>query len=361
MNISKNLTRKLAGATVAGALLAGVGMSASLAATPSTKGDAAGVYDLTEVTNLTPYTWTFLNEPGASGPYDVAPPQTVAPGQTAMWAADDIYNQHWSTTNFTFTDSAGHPHDVEVMDVSDGYTSSRHTLLSYSRDSADWNGADSTASFHMASDPDGSQRHVDAVWNTPTAITIDASKDQATADEIVNSQLPRVAASAISWTPTSTTPTFTQVDKQRISSQLLNYSSAPATLGTSNTTEVGQSTTFSESTTVSLSTKIFGVASKVAASVTTDKSWTASNSITIGQSADISAGCVGYLQKWTSVASMTGTLKFTTPDGISYTITNVSISRGDIINPSVEPPIGLNISATQSPLQGSTATCTATN
>jgi hypothetical protein len=373
---TKTFFAKLTGALALGALLAGVGAGAAMAATPTTTATGAsetatpvgkgvppvmtkttarrtaaasgvsttpaGVYTMSQVTNDTPYTWTltqFSTEYYWTGPWIVTPPQTLAPGQTAQWVSNyGPYGQ--SGTDYRFVDAAGQTHDVYVVDKPNDYAS-------YSLDRAADGTWTQSPSFHMQGDPDHLPNHADAIWNSPTSITIDANKDSADATAIVNSELPRVDAANVSWTPLSTTPTFQQIDQQQISSTLQNYSSAQATLSVSHTTSVGESTTIGEALSYSESSNVFGFVGKFAASITGDQTWGDTDSVQISETAPIQPGLAGYVYRDLTVASMTGTLKFTTPEGITFTIENVSISRGDIIDPHGTTHTGMDVSATE--------------
>ncbi|VXC27444.1 conserved exported hypothetical protein [Microbacterium sp. 8M] len=373
---TKTFISKLSGALALGVALAGAGTGAAMAATPSpspagssatvtpagkgvppamtkTAGSAnakaqdfsttpPGAYTMSQVTNDTPYTWTltqFSTEYYWTGPWIVAPPKTLAPGQTAQWVPNySPYGQ--SGTDYRFVDASGQTHDMYVVDKPNDYKS-------YSLDRASDGAWTESGSYHMQGDPDHLPNHADAIWNSPTSITIDANKDPADATAIVNSELPRVAASSVSWTPVSTTPTFQQIDQQQISSTVENYSSAPATLGVSRSTSVGESTTIGEALTYSESSNVFGFVGKFAASVTGDQSWGDTDSVQISQSAPIKPGQSGYVYRDLTVASLTGTLKFTTPEGTTFTIENVSISRGDIVDPHGTRHTGMDVSATE--------------
>ncbi|MGO4678639.1 hypothetical protein [Microbacterium sp. 2MCAF23] len=375
---TKTFISKLSGALALGIVLTGVGTGAAMAATPSTtpsptgssttatpvgtgvppamtkkpgaenaktqtvSATPPGAYAMSQVTNDTPYTWTltqFSTEYYWTGPWLVTPPQTLAPGQTAQWVPNyGPYGQ--SGTDYRFVDAAGQTHDMYVVDKPDNFRS-------YSLDRASNGAWTESGSYHMQGDPDGLANHADAIWNSPTSITIDANKDAADATAIVNSELPRVAAANVSWTPVSTTPTFQQIDQQQISSTLENYSSAPATLGVSHSTSVGESTTIGEALTYSESSNVFGFVGKIAASVTGDQSWGDTDSVQISQSAPINPGKSGYVYRDLTVASMTGTLTFTTPEGTTFTIENVSISRGDIVDPHGTRHTGMDVSATE--------------
>ena len=217
----RGLAVKLIGAGACGTLLAGVGTAAALAA-PAPEAPkataASGTFDVDQITNLTPYTWNFNASISSKGDiFQVAPTQTVAPGQTATWSMIPAQKGDkflW----WTFTDDQGVQHGVCAQDLQDD------TVFT---DADDMNGPTESTVFHMAGDPDGVARHVDAVWNTPATITIDAGKDPAAAAQIVNSELPRVPVDQISWTPNADAkPTFTYSDKTRATSTVANYSSA---------------------------------------------------------------------------------------------------------------------------------------
>ena len=339
---AKYWTKKIAGACVAGVLLTGTGMTAALAATPTTPAPA-GAYTMSKVTNLTPFTWKFQAVPGFDG-YDVAPPQTLLPGQTASWAAHDVQGR-WKSFKYVFTDGQGNGHTVQLLDASHTGNGEGQYLQSYSMDGTGADAVQSTASFHMVQDADGFKRHVDALWTQPSTTTIDAASDSTEAAAIVNAELPR--ASTVSWSPESETPKYSKVDAQQASSMLQNNSSADASIEFGQDTKVGESTKIGEETTALASTNVFGVAAKVAASVTGEREWTNSNTVTLSGSALAHPGYTGYLIKATSVATLTGTLKFTTPEGAKFAIINVAISRGGIANPDGSMPGGMNVSATE--------------
>jgi hypothetical protein len=340
---------KITGATVAGALLAGVGMTASLAATPAVAASGpAGTYSMAELTNLTPFVMHYQAVDSPSY-YDVLPPATLQPGQTASWAAH--FNPGGSvylTFNYLFTDELGNGHQVNYMDWV-GSTGDAHHIRVLSEDGQGAGAQESTANFRINLESDGSGRHVDALWTQPAAITIDAKADPSGAAAVVNTQLPRAKASDISWTPASSTPTYSHTAGVQASSTLRNDSSAPATLEVSQETQVGESTSLSEEVTASVSTKVFGFAAKVAASVTSEQEWSSSDSVTIGYKTKIRPGNTGYLVKNTTFGTLTGTLVFKTPEGVQYTLTNVAITRGDLIDPAAKMHTGMNVTSTQAP------------
>jgi hypothetical protein len=187
---------------------------------PSIKPGAAttGTFDVDQVTNLTPYTWHFDAAISSKGDiFQVAPTQTVAPGQTAIWSM--IPEQKGDKFLWwTFTDDQRAQHGVAAQDLQDD------TVASFADDLP---AAQPSSVFQMANDPDGVARHVDAAWNSPVTITIDAAKDPSAASQIVNSELPRVPTDQISWTPNpGAKATYTYSGKIRATSTLTNYSSA---------------------------------------------------------------------------------------------------------------------------------------
>ena len=343
----RGLAVKLIGAGACGTLLAGVGTAAALAA-PAPEAPkataASGTFDVDQITNLTPYTWNFNASISSKGDiFQVAPTQTVAPGQSATWSMIPAQKGDkflW----WTFTDDQGVQHGVCAQDLQDD------TVFT---DADDMNGPTESTVFHMAGDPDGVARHVDAVWNTPATITIDAGKDPAAAAQIVNSELPRVPVDQISWTPNADAkPTFTYSDKTRATSTVANYSSAPATIDKGQETTKGDSTSLGEEVTASVSSKAFGVAAKDAASFTHDQEWGTSDSVNVNIDTDIDPGQVGWIDKVITTAHLTGHLVFTTPEGTTFDITNVTISKGDLIDPDGGIPAGIAFSPNEEPIVG---------
>ena len=345
----KTWTMKIAGASLVATLLAGVGMGAALAATPTTRvADPVG-QATSQVTNLTPYTWT-LWQGGipSAGPWVVKPPITVSPGQTATWLPNDTgavgsWNGY-TDTDYLYTDAGG---QVHVVDVGESQAPNDPDFQSHSFDRQPSGMWVESSAYHMAWDPDGNGRHVDAIWNSPASITIDANTDPDGAQGIVNSELPRVSAANVTWVPSSSTPTFKHVNSQQISSTLENYSSAPATLAVNHDTTAGESTTIGEEASASLSTDVFGFVAKVTATVTGEQEWGSGNSLSISQHTEIGTGCSGYLYSNTSIATVTGTLTIKTPEGVTFTVKNVSITRGDIVDPGQPAAGGINITGTE--------------
>jgi hypothetical protein len=343
----RGLAVKLLGAGACGTLLAGAGTAAALA-TPAPDAPketaASGTFDVDQITNLTPYTWNFNPTMSSKGDlFQVAPTQTVAPGQTATWSMIPAQKGDkflW----WTFTDDQGVLHGVCAQDLQDD------TVATYADDMA---GPSDSTVFHMVGDPDGVARHVDAVWNTPATVSIDASKDPSAAAQIVNSELPRVPTDQISWTPNpDATPTYTYTDQIRATSTVANYSSAPATIDKGQETTKGDTTSLGEEVTAEVSSKAFGVAAKDAASFTHDQEWGTSDSVSVNIDTEIDSNQVGWIDKVVTTAHLTGHLVFTTPEGTTFDITNVTISKGDLINPDDGIPSGIAFSPDEEPIVG---------
>ncbi|TWP32860.1 hypothetical protein [Leekyejoonella antrihumi] len=315
---------------------------------------STGVY--AQVTNLTPYPWTLV--PNGTwglnvGPYDSAPPATLLPGQTATWSAHNPWGaRNFVRTLYTFQDAAGHTHVQQVnewaQEVGDplyysysqdvGFDANHHLQLTESPD------------FHMAMDPDGYGRHGDAIWNSPTTITIDALQDPAAAANAVDNELPRAIAAQTHWAPNPGVkgPTSVKGPTTRASSLLTNYSSLPATLGKGQGTSKGQSTTLGVEVSHSGSTNIDGVVFKDAESVTGDHSWGSGDSVNTTVSSMVDPGQTGWINKRPTISSMTGHLVFTTANNTTFDLSNVTISMGDIANTGAGGvPPGMDFSATE--------------
>src|SRR5206468_2183726 len=74
----------------------------------------AGSYVMSEVTNLTPFTWTYQGAPW-NDPYAVYAPKTLLPGQTASWSTTRVENTIYDF-RYEFTDGNGYRHSVGLQD-----------------------------------------------------------------------------------------------------------------------------------------------------------------------------------------------------------------------------------------------------
>jgi hypothetical protein len=342
---TKRAATRVAAVALTATALCGLGSVAAFADTPT-----SGALPLGQVTNLTPYTWTLDNSEVPNQSYAVDPPKSLAPGQTASWSHPTLSTYGFQDTSYFFTDPAGVRHCVLVREYQDG---------TYATDAEYLDAASNTyreaTDFHLAGDPDGHAGHYDALWNSPTTVKIDNNTDPADAAAAVNYDLPR-AVGDVKWTPSpGAKATFQITGASRATSLVYNHSDAPATVVKGHDTTKGQSTTLGEDVTASVSTKVFGFASKTAASVTSDQEWGSSDSVAVDVDAEVDPGNVGWIDKRTDVASLTGELVFTTPEGITFDVSNVSISKGDIVNPNGQLPSGVDYQPDEQPLGGGDA------
>lgn len=341
---SKRAATRVAAVALTATALCGLG-SVAFADTP-----AAGALPLGQVTNLTPYTWTLDNSQTPNETYTVNPPTTLAPGQTASWSTPPLGQYATQDTSYFFTDAAGVKHCVLIAESADGshFTDAEYldTASNMYREATD---------FHIAGDPDGHAGHFDALWNSPTTVRIDNTSDPADAAAAVNYDLPR-AVGDVKWTPADgAKATFHITGANRATSLVYNHSDAPATVVQGHDTAKGETTSLGEDVTASVSTKVFGFASKTAASVTSDQEWGSTDSVGVDVDSEVDPGHVGWIDKRTDVASLTGELIFTTPEGITFDISNVSISQGDIVNKNGQLPSGIDYQPDEQPLGGSDA------
>lgn len=356
MGAARILGTKGMRAAVCGSLLVGMGAVAVMLAPVASAGaqDAAQTYESASVTNLTPYTWTFQST-GRTG--HVAPPKSVAPGQTASWDADpqhDGYNTTWYYYDADTGNPVTSPQDVKIMVPQQDTPGSPVYVIANQRDGGGAEEASTVA--HTVQDPDGDPHHVDMVWNSPATVSLDAASDQADATAVVNYELPRATAGSVKWTPQpGAAPTFAISGQSRASSLLYNYSDAPATIDKGQDTSKGESTSLGAEITGSVSVTAFGESAKMAASVTGDAEWGGSDSVSIDIDSEIEPGHVGWLDKTTSVATLIGDLEFTTPEGTTFDVKNVAISQGDIIDPHGTMHTGISYMPDEKPVTGPAA------
>jgi hypothetical protein len=281
---------------------------------------------LAQVTNLTPYTWKlYHNDFPRKG---VAPPDTLQPGQTGSW---DATGYPWPTYTgwiYLFTDAHGGLHQVDLDSNTDG------NFYTKALDIVNGQAVASTV-FHLQGESDGG-RHVDAVWNSPITVTIDGNKDQASAAAAVTYELPRAIPSSVTFQPLGQ-PTFAWGTPSRATSMVYNFSSAPVTVVKGQETTKGQSTSLGLELSASVSVNVMGIAAKTAYTVTGDHEWGSSDTVGVDVDTDVEPGHVGWIDKRVSTAYLTGNLTFTTPEGITFFVDNVTVSKGDMIDPNTAP------------------------
>lgn len=324
--------RGVAGRAVAcGAILAGVATGALIGANPASAdtGSDGQSFQMVELTNYTPYTWNLesRNEPGTQAPA----PQTILPGQTAVWDGDTGANiAEWRYT-YTLPQGNGvdYRSDKQLVDVVENN--------GYVRIAVDDNGYHNQTApsrlTHEVQDADGYQYHWDVYWNTPVTVTIDNATDSAAATSAVNGQFPRAVDGSVRWTTNTGSEAWNWGAPTRATGMLYNYSSADAKLDAGQETSVGQRANFGLEITGSVGMKVFGTSAKLAASVDLDKEWGSEDSTEVTADMDVAPGQVGWIDKKESTGALTGELQFTTPEGVTFDLKNVTLSQGDLVNP----------------------------
>ncbi len=325
--------RGVAGRAVAGGLVvAGVAMATLLGANPASADTGADPqsFSMVQVTNYTPYTWnlTSVSEPGTQAPA----PKTIGPGQTGVWDADTGVNMaDWKYTYDVTGQSAGitYKNKQQTVDIveNNGYDSI------YLQDSAYHAQRPTSTLSHETQDQDGYQYHWDVFWNTPVTVAIDNQTDSAAATSAVNSQFPRAVDGSTKWTTNTGSEAWNWSAPTRATGMLYNNSSAPAKLLAGQETSVGQSANFGLEITGSVGMKVFGASAKLAASVDLDKDWGSEDSTEVTADMEVEPGQVGWIDKKESTGSLTGELQFTTPEGVTFDIKNVTLAQGDLVNP----------------------------
>ena len=326
----KRITRFGAAALVAVAVC-GVGAGVASAAPSDEPG---GALPMTQVTNLTPYTWTWYRDTMPTTTYPVNPPKTVAPGQTATWSDPEEHG-----VSFEFKDDRGVVHAASIVKAVTYITDAEYLDTQINQYRPDTN-------FHFSNDPDGNAYHFDALWNSPVSVTIDNNTDAADAAAAVNYQFPRAVQGSVKWTPNPDAKvSFKWNDGERATSRVYNHSDADATLITGNETSKGESTSLGEEASVSISSKVFGVAAKAAITASSDQEWGSSDSLDVEREMEVGPGRVGWIDKRLDVGSLEGELVFTSPEGVTFDLKNVAISKGDLVNPNGQLPSGHDFSS----------------
>lgn len=353
---------RLARAVTSGAVLAGFAAAALLAspAANAATGDVEGSHDYIEVSNYTSHPYSFYE--ATNSPYSadfnvdaeqIRVPQAIQAGQTTTWDAAEVANPY---DVFFFVQGASLDAanaDSTAFGVGDRYISSgTHGVYTetYSSIPANfrqthrgdtWTQGDDKV--RLVPDPDGDPEHVDLVEAAPTTVTIDNDTDPTAAAAAVSYQFPRAVDGSVNWMPNMVTaPMFSVSNPVRATSMVYNYSSEPATLGQGHETTKGEKTSLGAEVTGSVGVKAFGVAAKVAASFTSEADWDSSDSMAVNVDAEIEPGHTGWLDKVETVATLAGDLQFTTPEGVTFKIHDVSISKGDLVDPSgslKHPPV----------------------
>ncbi len=326
MNLSQSLRTNLVRTVACGAVLAGFVGAAVLSSAPANA--AAPGNKLVEISNYTGYTW-FLNQAGAfSGtPSSDPAPQTVAPGQTASWdlepGSQNRFEYWWNDPT-----TADGLQQALMLDFSSGQNTAAAVQV---------NGRGTPCGQAFAEktvvDPDGD--HIDVVATAPTTIKLDNTKSSAAVARIMSSEFPRAVKDSVKFTPTdpNAEPTFKQGPATRASSIVYNESSSGVTLSSGYKASLGQSTSLGLEITGSVAVNVAGSTGKIAASIEGDLDWGSSDSTTVDTDTDIKPMQEGWLTTQLTTATLFGEVQFTTPEGVTFDVSNVGVSQGDVPNP----------------------------
>lgn len=324
MNMSQSLRTNLVRTVACGAVLAGFVGAAVLSSAPANA--AAPGNQLVEISNYTGYTWSMSGFYTGNPSSDPAP-QTIAPGQTASWdiepGSQNQFEYWWNDP--TTTDGLN---QALILDLSPGHSVAKAIQV---------NGrglpqAEASAEKTVL-DPDGD--HVDVVATAPTTIKLDNTKSSADVARIMNSEFPRAVKDSVKFTPTdpNAEPTFKQGPATRASSIIYNESSSEVTLSSGYKASLGQSTSLGLEITGSVAVNVAGSTGKIAASIEGDLDWGSSDSTTVDTDTDIKPMQEGWLTTQLTTATLFGEVQFTTPEGVTFDISNVGVSQGDVPNP----------------------------
>lgn len=316
-------------AATCGAIVAGFAAGTLLGAGPANADTATpSSVTMVRVTNYTPYVWT-LNGGGLQPGSQAPAPQTIEPGQTGVWDGDTSATQAGWLYTYKVTDEPvmGFQYEQSVR------VSEANGLDSIEVSQGTPHRSQDSTFAHAQTDADGDRYHWDVYWHAPVTMHIDNSTDSAAATAAVDGQFPRAVAGSVKWTTTKGSEKWNWGAPTRATGMLYNDSSAPAKLMAGHETSVGQSANFGLEITGSVGTKVFGTSAKLAASVDVDKDWGSEDSVDVTDDADVQPHTVGWLDKKVQSGALTGELTFTTPEGITFDITNVTLTQGGLVDP----------------------------
>ena len=350
--ISDKLRGKFGRTVACGAVMAGF-VAAAVLSSPAANAEGTSV-QTASISNYSGFTFTLVGSEQchrkADGPGErcipagssiLPAPRTIFPGQTATWDTTVSPGYDWRNWVFTMTDPAdGTKYDIAYTMSSNGYYYVGSTKSGEHLPFRAWH--DSTQG--------GAEYFVP---EQPTTVKIDNAKDPRTAASVMNGLFSEAVDGSVKWTPNEgATPTYKVTNAERATSMISNYSSEPATVVKGSETSKGESTSFGTEITGSVAVKAFGASAKDAASFTADNEWGSSDSVDVDVDSEIEPGHVGWIDKAVTVASLKGHLEFTTPDGVTFDITNVTISKGDLVNPNGNLPSGITYMPDEKPLTG---------
>lgn len=403
-------TKKIVGSTGLTLALLGAGLGSSFATgafssnaakqpTPAAATNTASTIEpakVAKVTNLTPFTWTLVSATdvhwdhaagafGTQGPPEVtwrapwsltkaalAPPQTVAPGQTfyfTNFAGNYDGSDHMPEVRYKFVDDAsfaasqpdgqGNVHIVQLftadqrtngvqLDIDDPFVPGHDwvgglSMWAYNGDFSvlnkqGTNAANSILDTNWKGIPTG-VNSVAAVMKSGT-ISIDAKANPEGAAAIVNGvfdQLPADQQKAATWRPNPDTVEVGPTGTNRVSSLVTNWSSHPADVKIGGEASTGQSTDLEEEVSTKVSTDVLVASASATVSLFAGQKWGSSDGIKYSVSGTVKPGRTGWIVLSTQTGSVTGNLSFTT-DGVTYKLTNLTLSQSGVKLPQTTAP-----------------------
>jgi len=300
--------------------------------------DVAGGICRYTLVNDTPYVMTLgsaahawyydrLTQKNYDPPFDIAPAQTLQPGQTTTFQLSQgqaWYSWTQARLAYGFTDVNGGRHNLSYNVDANGNPIA--TPFDYVGAPFYWL---PSATFHV----NQSGNESDVVLNSPAVATIDARTQPDTAASVM-----KMFADGTNkdFKPT-TGLSFSTGPYHRVSAVVYNASNEPASLTLSAADTEDETTSLGLKLGWSTSLGILGFAdTKISASVTGGHSWTTGTTITKSDEITIKPGWEGWIESAVTSATVTGDFTFTTPQGITYNVLNASVT---------EPGFGPNGSA----------------
>lgn len=274
--------------------------------------------------NDTPYPMNLVSDKAWYGYYKKPHGYVGAPVTTLQPETKEVFSfkedeEQWIEAGiaYQFTDVDGQRHEADYNIDSNGNPWAT---------SNDFNAAgqevQSTATFHMAHDPDGYPNDIDAVLSHPAVVTYDA-----------RTQVAQATAIMANWNQGTdrdftllSGPTYQNSVWTRASAVVENTTNEPATLTLTGTDSHEESTSIGASVTWSSELGFFGLANqKVSATLSGGHQWSTTDKLIQSHNATVPPGDVGCLFDSASMATVTGDFTLTL-SGITYHINNVTIT-----------------------------------
>lgn len=247
------------------------------------------------------------------------PVDRLEPGQKEVFGfEEDEHDWIQAAISYVFTDVDGVRHEADYN--IDGNGNPWATSNDFNADDHEF---ESTATFHMAHDSDGEPNDIDAVLSHPAVVTYDASTQAAQAASIMT-LWPQ--GKDRDFTIVSG-PTYSQSTFTRASALVENTTKEPATLTLTGTDSHEEATSIGASLTWTTELGLLGLVNqKVSATLSGGHQWSTTDKTINSESVTVPGGDVGCLFDAASEATVTGDFTFTTPQGITYHVNNVTVT-----------------------------------